>query len=198
MLSHTPFWKLPTSNGDAAMSDLAKSLREWATIEDCAGTAMALKEAAGAIDALERRVRELELEMTNGDLAAYQAACARAEAAEAALATARRKLEARKTMLHVANAMWKSAQGEVEKQNAQLREMREALKAWVNDFEDHTDSHPEWVLNHYRRARAALASQPDMKTKSTKGPITDQMSNLVNDLNGGATEIGPVAKRRMG
>jgi chromosome segregation ATPase len=84
---------------------------------------------------------------------------ARAEAAEAALATARRKLEARKTMLHVANAMWKSAQGEVEKQNAQLREMREALKAWVNDFEDHTDSHPEWVLNHYRRARAALASQ---------------------------------------
>jgi hypothetical protein len=39
------------------------------------------------------------------------------------------------------------------------REMEEALKAGLTDFENHTDSHPQWVLNHYHRARAALASQ---------------------------------------
>jgi hypothetical protein len=48
------------------------------------------------------------------------------------------------------------------------------------------------------RAERTRRRFTEPETKEAKGPITDQMSNLVNDLNGGATEIGPVAKRRMG
>jgi hypothetical protein len=118
----------------------------------------------------------------------YTAEWERANTAEAALAEANEELE----MMTSKAATYMR----------QLREMGEALQRFVTIadkgmFRDSTGlslaAHP--VVDD---ARAAIASQPDMKTKSTKGPIADQMSNLVNDLNGGATEIGPVAKRRMG
>jgi gamma-glutamyl:cysteine ligase YbdK (ATP-grasp superfamily) len=115
----------------------------------------------------------------------------RAEAAEAALedtneelsmktstaATYKRQLREMREALKRTNDHRNAMGNKLAEAQRQLREMREALKLYVHDFEVDfccegiviSEEVPDWkpLVEHYHRARAALASQPD--TKGTEG-----------------------------